>query len=282
MRSFASHPFLKPLLGLGLAASLASGQGDPLVSKTISHIFADQAGFWAFGGDGTSYSRIDPFTDPIGISNGKLSTGYGIRGGVGREFSALLYFNSASADTTLSGLTALDRAGTSPIASLIFARASGKTTQVTRRVEFSALALWNDTAIIGGGRAGFALSATNEEGEGVLAGDSLVFLALAADADTAIPVLRCALNRTCPAEGLDEFNDQVGEPDSVSALAVVASAPDSVWLLIGTHTGLRRGRLGGDVFPKVALPSTNQGPVRIERILADSASGILWAFSGSE
>lgn len=278
-----AHFLGRPALCLGLAAALAFGQSDPLISKNISHVFADGAGFWAFSSDGVKFSRIDPFTEPLDIRNGILSTKYPIRGGVGRDSSILVFYNGTRTDTTVAGIAALDRNGKSPADSLVFTRSTGQTAQVTLDIEFSALAEWRDTVIIGAGRAGFALSRAKAEGKGVLAGDSLIFFALPEEVDTAVAAVRCAPNRACPVAPILKINDSIGEPDSVSALAVDASAPDSVWLLIGTRTGLRRGLLGGTYFPPVALPASKPGsPMRIESIHADPDGSLLWVFSGAE
>lgn len=278
-----AHFLGRPALCLGLAAGLASGQSDPLISKSISHVFADGVGFWAFSSDGVKFSRIDPSKEPLDIRNGALTTRYPIRGGVGRDSSVLVFYNGARTDTTVAGIAALDRNGRSPADSLVFTRSPGQTAQVTLEVEFSALAAWRDTVIIGAGRAGFALSRTKPESKGVLAGDSLIFFALPDGGDTAVAAVHCSTNKACSVAPILRVNDSIGEPDSVSALAVDASAPDSLWLLIGTRTGLRRGLLGGTYFPPVALPSSKPGsPMRIESIHADPERSLLWVFSGAE
>jgi hypothetical protein len=267
---------------LGAVASLALGQSDPLVSKTVSRVIADQAGFWAFSSDGLHYSRIDPSKDPLDIRNGALKLHGGVRGGAGRAASALLFYGYGASDSvTVGGVVALDRDGKFPQDTVAFLRPAGQNKSITLGVEFSALALWRDTVVIGGGRGGIAVAKAKPEGQGALAGDSLIFRALPAGEDTGVSALRCALNTACVVSAVSDINDKIGEPDSVAALAVDSSA-DSVWLLIGTHAGLRRGRLGGNSFPMVALPSAKPGAIRIERIYADPARAILWVFSGSE
>ncbi|MDB5102640.1 MAG: hypothetical protein JWP91_329 [Fibrobacteres bacterium] len=270
-------------LALSLWAGLASGQSDPLISKTISHVLADQDGFWAFAGDGLHFSRIDPFKEPLDIRNGSLPFKAGIRGGVGRKASALVFFDNRSADTTFAGIAALGQDGKSPMDSILFVRPAGQNKAVTVGVEFSALALWHDTVVVGGGNAGFALAKAKPEGQGALGGDSLIFRALPEDEDTAIAALRCAIGKACLVSPIAEVADKIGFPDSVAALAVDSASGDSVWLLIGTHTGLRRGLLSGRAFPEISLPTAKPGsPIHIERIHADAARNILWVFSGSE
>ncbi len=268
---------------LGLAAALGFGQGDPLVSKALPHVFADQAGFWAFAADGLHYSRIDPSKDPVDIRNGALKLHGGVRGGVGRSASALLFFGYPASDSvTVGGLAALDRDGKFPQDTIAFQRPAGQNKSITLGVEFSALALWHDTIVVGAGRGGFALAKAKPDGQGVFAGDSLIFLALPDGEDTGTAALRCKINTACKVSAIAEVNDKLGEPDSVSALAVDSSAADSVWLLIGSQKGLRRGLLGGKTFLPVSLPAAKAGSIRIERIFAEPSRALLWVFSGSE
>ncbi len=270
---------------LGFTACVALGQSDPLVSKSISGVIADQAGFWAFAADGLQYSRIDPFPSVLDIRNGTLPFKGGVRGGVGRTASALLFFNYGQSDTvTVGAIATLDRNGKTAMDTLAFYRATGQNKSVTLGVELSALALWHDTLIVGAGNGGIAFSRVKAEGQAALAADSLIFGALPEGRDTAVPTLRCALNNKgkCPVAAIATLADKVGLPDSVAALAV-DSAQDSVWLLIGTQTGLRRGLLSGNVFPQVALPASKaNSPIAIENILVDAQRNILWVFSGSE
>lgn len=275
---------------LALAASLAAAQSDPLISKTLPLLLADQAGFWAFSADGLHFSRIDPSKDPLDIRNGTLKlndvtkqTG-GVRGGVGRVSTALLFYGYTppnSDSSKVGGIVALARDGKAAQDTVVFTRPKGENKSVNLGVELSALAQWRDTVIVGAGRGGFAVAKAAGEGLGVIASDSLIFRALPSGSDTAVAAIRCPRNGACPVSAIAQINDKIGEPDSVAALAIDSSA-DSVWLLIGTHTGLRRGLLGGDSFAPVSLPSAKAGPIRIERIYADPARALLWVFSGTE
>ena len=267
---------------LCLSVSLGYTQGDPLVSKNLPFVFADKAGFWVFASDGLRFSRIDPAKDPLDIRDGMLTLRGGIRGGLGRSSTALLFFGYPTSDsTTVGGLLTLSRDGKPAADTVVFARPSKGSTSITSGVEISALARWQDTLIIGAGRGGIALTVAAAEGRGVLARDTLNFRALPAGEDSAVAALRCIRNATCPVAGLAEISEKIGEPDSVTALAV-DTASDSAWLLIGSRTGLRRGPLGGNAFPAVVLPSAKPGPIRIESIFADPAHALLWVFSGSE
>jgi hypothetical protein len=83
-------------------------------------------------------------------------------------------------------------------------------------------------------------------------------------------------------DALSALTSSQGEPDSVTALAVDSSAADSAWILVGTHTGLRRGLWGSSVFSRIVLPGDSAtARTRIERIHADPARRILWVFTPS-
>lgn len=265
---------------LCLSASLGAAQSDPLVSKNLPFVFADDAGFWAFAADGLRFSRIDPSKDPLDIRNGQLKLRAGIRGGLGRASTALLFYGYSAGDTAVGGLLALTRDGKPAVDSVAFVRPKNAD-GITAGAEFSALAQWKDTLVIGAGRAGIAVAMAAEAGHGVLASDSLSFRALPAGEDTGAIAAACARNSACPVAALSGISAKIGEPDSVSALAV-DTASDSTWLLIGTRSGLRRGLLGGNAFPTVALPTAKPGTVRIEAIFAQPSRALLWVFTGSE
>jgi hypothetical protein len=278
-----NHLFLRAGALLALAAGLGLCQSDPLVSKSISRVIADDAGFWAFAGDGLRFSRIDPFHTVLDIRNGALNFKGGVRGGVGREASALVFFDYAKSDTvTVGGIASLDRDGKAKVDSVRFVRPKGQNTQAALGVEISALALWRDTLIVGAGNGGIALAKAGAEGQDPIASDSLIFRALPEGEDTATAAIRCHADSACSVAGIATVAEKIGAPDSVSALAV-DTAQDSVWLLIGTHTGLRRGLLHGNDFPKVSLPtSVASGNIRIGSIHVDPSRDILWVFTGSE
>jgi hypothetical protein len=270
----------RALAGLCLSVSLAFSQGDPLVSKNLPYVFADQAGFWVFAADGVRFSHIYPSKDPLDIHNGELKIAAGIRGGLGRATTALLYYGySASDSSTVGGLLVLTREGNPAVDSVVFTRPSQKANNITSGVEFSALAQWQDTVIVGSGRGGVAVAKTAADAR--FTADSLIFMALPAGADTGIAAIRCPRNGSCPVGQLAALSDKLGEPDSVTSLAVDSSA-DTTWLLIGSQAGLRRGRLGGTAFPAVSLPASKSGSIRIERIFSDPAHALLWVFSTSE
>ena len=267
-----------------LLAAAAAGQGDKLVSKSLNLLLADRDRLYAFAEDSLQYSRIDLFADPVEIRNDKLPFEAGVRGGVGRSMSLLLYYGFRASDSvTMGGIASLDRDGSTEVDSLAFVRSAKDDNGVTGGVQVSALALWRDTVVVGGGRAGIALARPKASGgTAVLGVDSLFFQALPSGVDTAVTALRCPVGGRCRVDGLTDLANSQGAPDEVLSLAVDSSAADSAWILIGTAAGLRRGLLGGNAFPKVALPGdTGAAGIRIERIHADPANRLLWVFSGS-
>jgi len=172
-------------------ASLAFSQGDPLVSKNLPYVFADQAGFWVFAADGVRFSRIDPSADPLAIRNGELKIAAGIRGGLGRASTALLYYGYSPTDSsTVGALLVLTRDGKPAVDSVVFMRPSQKANSITSGVEFSALAQWQDTVIVGSGRGGVAVAKTAADAR--FTADSLIFMALPAGEDTAVAAVRPA------------------------------------------------------------------------------------------
>lgn len=270
--------------GIGLlAAAAAFGQGDPLVSKTLPLLLADKARFYAFAADGLQYSRIDLLANPPDIRNGVLPFKGGAEGGVGRNASVILRINYRPSDSvSVGGIASVDREGGTDLDSVTFRRSPSNNNAINAGVEMSALALHGDTALVGGGRAGIAVVRPRSGGSDVLASDSLIFLSLPAGGDTAVVRLRCALNAVCRTDSLASLTASHGEPDSVTALAVSPSAPDSVWILVGTKAGLRRGLLGGEVFPYVPLPGDMDAVrSRIERIHVDPSNAVLWVFTGT-
>lgn len=259
-------------------------QSDPLASKSISLLLADQDKFWAFAADGAQYSLLDPFVTPVTIKNGALPFGGYLRGGIGRTVSVLVFQNYLLTDSvTVGGIAAIGRDGKVRQDSLRFSRHGLHKNATTSGVEVSALALRADTLVIGFGNAGIAYTKVKPEGQGAIVGDTLNFLSLPQDLDTATLAFRCAVNKVCSTDSLDQIPKKFGTPDSITSLAIDEQSPDSVWLLVGTHVGLRRGILGGKVFPAVKLPSDKSAKtIRIERIYADASRKILWVFSGSE
>lgn len=261
-------------------ALTAFGQSDPLVSKSLGRLFSDNGGtLWAFGEDGARFSRLDLFSDPVAIHNSELNVYGPVIGGAGRTSSLAIFLGYLQSDTvTVSGVLSLGHDDKPGMDSLIFKRSKARNSNVTSGAVITSLALARDTLVLGAGTAGFALDRPLAEGKsGVLSGDTLVFQALPEASDSAREAFRCAINAACQVDRLD----QVPKPDSVTALAVDSSAPDSAWLILGTKRGIRRGLLGGKVFPRVLLPGQDTVSVRIERIFAEPKHALLWVFSGS-
>jgi hypothetical protein len=265
-----------------LAAALAAfGQSDPLISKTIPRLFSAGPVLWAFAEDGSRYSRVDLFSDPVAIRNSDLKLNGPVLGGAGRASSLALFFDYAKNDSmTVAGVLSLDAADKAGLDSLIFKRSSAHNSAVTRGAEITSLALARDTVVLGAGTAGFAVGRALADGKsGVLSGDTLVFRALKEGSDSAREAFRCALNSTCVVDNLDAAAGNGA--DSVITVAIDSASADSVWLLLGTKRGLRRGLIGSAVFPQVALPNQAGQAVRVDRVQADSRRSLLWVFTGS-
>jgi len=277
-----------------LSASLFSGkiwgQADPLASKSISLLLADQDKFWAFAADGgkyvdsTRYSLVDPFVNPVTIKNGALPFGGLVRTGIGRSVSVLLIQNYLLSDSvTVSGIASITRDNKVRQDSLQFARHGLHKNATTLGVELSALALKGDSLILGAGNAGIAFAKVKPEGQGALLSDTLQFLSLPEGNDTAVSAFRCAVNKICSTDSLDNIPKKYGTPDSVTALAIDAASADSIWVLVGTHTGLRRGLWGSKIYSAIPLPSDQTGKtIKIERIYTDASHNLVWVFSGTE
>lgn len=262
-----------------LAVLSASAQNDALVSKSM-RLMADRTHVWAFAPDGLRYSRIDLSSDPPAIRNGELDLDAGISGGIGRNASVLVYYNHRSTDsTTVGGFARVEADGKTALDTVTFLRSKDQNNAVNLAVRISALAQWGDTVVVGAGRGGIAVARPARGIVGALSADSLRFRVLREGRDEAPVQLRCALAGACRVDDVARL-DTLGSAEEVVALAVDSSAADSVWLVVGTSEGLRRGLLGGQSFPKVALPGISGG-IRIESLHADPRNRVLWAFSRS-
>ncbi len=272
------------LLALGLPER-APAQDDALVSKSITLALADDEFLYAFGDSALHYSRVDLFRDPLDIRTGAITLKYPLLGGVGRSQSVLLYFQAPRTDSLyVSGLVQLHRNGKTGVDSLIIDRPEASRNRINDGVRVSALAVLNaDTLVVAAGRAGFAIATLRAPGAGegpALASDSLNFHTLSAGSDSAVTALGCALNSPCAVDTLAKLANSVGEPDSISALALAPKAGEGVFAIIGTQRGLRRGALGSNFYPPVSLPGVADTSVfPIDAIHASSNGSQIWVFS---
>ncbi len=275
------------LAGALLAAGLCRGawaQSDPLVSKSIPLVFAVSDRVFAFDDGGLAFSRLDLFSSPPAITDGvwPFSDSGGVAGGATWRESLLLRSNVAVSDTvSVDRLASLFYDGKSwKSDSLLLPKPANGANTLAYGAGFTALAVCHDTALVGGGRLGLALVPLAPENDTRLFTDSAIaFYGLPVSGDTTVATIVCRWNALCR-------TDTLGTPgtamDSILDIAVDSSASDSVWLLLGTTSGLRRGLLGGRRFPHVPLPGADS--VAVQRVAAapgSASGGVAWAFTGA-
>src|SRR5207253_2531973 len=130
---------------------------------------------------------------------------------LGRSSTALLFYGYPPTDSsTVGALLVLTEEGKPAVDSVVFTRPSQKANNITSGVEFSAVAQWQDTIIVGAGRGGIALVKASAEGNGVLAKDSLNFTAFPAGSDTGVAAFHCIRNASCSVAQLATINDKIG------------------------------------------------------------------------
>ncbi len=279
---------LAGILALGVG-SLALGQNDPLVSKSISHLFAVGDKVFAIDENGAAFSRLGLFTDPPEVRNGKWPFSGGAEGGAtwpswggNLRQSLLLRSNAWISDTTHSARVAsLFYDGISWKSDSLILPLPQTSSPLARGAALTAMAVWHDTLVLGFGRLGFAVdSLASENNPRLFARNNVAFSGLPSLSNSFRPLISCAWNSVCrvdtvqvPATGLDSILD----------LAVDSSASDSIWLLVATATGLRRGLLGSGSFPRVSLPGIPDSvPVAVTRLASDPRRALLWVFTDAQ
>src|SRR5690606_31315241 len=111
------------------------------------------------------------------------------------------------------------------------------------------------------------------------AGDTvLAFRAFPTDSDSALDFYSCRWNSLCR---VDTLTVPDGGLDSVVALAVDSSHADSIWVLVATQKGLRRGLWGSDYFPYMTLPNIDANGALVRSVFASPSRALLWVFTGS-
>lgn len=304
---------LAALSALALFSGRAEAQNDALVSKTVAAVLSDGEYFWALGDSGTSYSRIDFFSDwgnPRVTTRRAEGVGNALDGAAARPGGLLLWSNrrlrdTAKSDTVKSALFSLGRNDriTSDTITFVLPTPAGNAggggaSRAAQGVRVSALAARDSLFAIGGGQAGFALLRLPAPAAGSAApaaplsggpafpasppgpspaAGAFSFASLPARSDSALSLLTCIRGAVCRTDTLA----RAGIPafDSVTALAFSGRSPDSLFLLIGTARGLRRGLAQGRDFPRVDLPGTDDTTEAVQAIAADSASGRVFLFT---
>ncbi len=285
--------FLLPAACALLVSAPAAQDSISLASKSISQVIAMQeeglGRVFAFSEDGRSYSALDLFVEPPVIRTRDWPLDGNVQGGAAWGQSLLLRSNFWISDSQrVARVAAMRFEGTVRGAdSLIFRDPVDTAAGLADGTTLSALAIREaagDTSVVFAfGRLGIAHSglASQIAVPRPLADDSVRFRAFPWDADTILELTTCAWNSLCRA-------DTVTPPpiglDSVISVALSASTPDSVWILVGTQRGVRRGLWGSDSFPYVALPGVDTAGgsgLAIRAISASPDGGLVWAFSAN-
>jgi hypothetical protein len=284
-------PAFLPACALAALAALcaaapthAASDSASLAAKSIPQVYAVQNRVFAFAEDGASYSALDLFGAQPAVTTREWPWLGGAEGGATWSNSLLLRANYWISDSQrVARATSLRYQGTFRGGdSVIFADRVGADTGagLAGSANLTALAVrvaaTDTTAALGFGRLGVAYARLASESSNRLFADTvLTFMAFPAASDSAVALYACRWNRLCRADTVS------GAPalDSIVTLAVDSSAADSVWLLVATQKGLRRGLWGGTYFPYVALPDT--GVAAIRSIFTSPSRALAWAFTGS-
>ncbi len=294
MNSFFSLPAWAPFLALAALVALVGAPGDAqaqdsasLASKSLIQVYAIQNRVIAFADGGASYSRLDLFANPPQVATRSWPWDGGAEGGAPWGSSLLLRAQYPITDSTrVVRATSLRFDGTFRGGDSLIFRDLDTSIALLKGANLTALAIRtaaDTTAVLGFGRLGIAYARLAPEtgpGSTVLfnPADTLVhFVAFPSASDTARALYSCRWNRLCRIDTLS------GVPalDSVIAVAVDSSRADSIWLLIATQKGLRRGLYGGTVFPYVSLPGIDGNGTAVRSVFTSPSRGLAWVFSGS-
>lgn len=258
-----------------------------LASKSISQVHAVQNRVFAFAEGGATYSSLDLFGETPQIRTREWTSGGEPEGGAAWDQSLLLRSNFWISDSQrVAHAAALRYDGSVRGAdSLIFRDPIDTAAGLADGAPLSALAIRaaaDTIAVLGFGRLGIAYSELSAQtASRPLADDSVRFMAFPADVDTVLELFVCRWNSSFPCR-VDTVASPEAGLDSVTAVAIDSSAPDSVWLLIGTQRGVRRGLWGGNSFPYVPLPGVDAGEgVTVRSLFTSPPAALAWAFTGT-
>lgn len=285
--------FFLPFIALlaCVAAPARAQDSASLASKSISHVYAVQNRVFALAEDGASFSHLDLFVSPPRVVTGAWPWLGGAEGGAAWGESLLLRANYWISDSQrVARVTSLRFGGTFRGGdSLIFrdpldatsasdlADAARLTALVVRDAEDAQPA----RAVLGFGRLGIAYATLADDSSSSLftaVDTALSFQAFPTASDSALDVYSCRWNRLCD---VDTVTVPDGGLDSVIALAIDSSHADSVWLLVATQKGLRRGLWGSDYFPYVTLPNIDASGTPVRSVFTSPTRALAWAFTGS-
>jgi hypothetical protein len=282
---------LTPLLGalaLSLLPAGAQAPGNRLASKSIARVYAVQKTIFALAEGGREYSWLDLYeTTGPKVQTFSWPWDGGAEAGVPwsrlspERQSVILYANylHPTSDSLRIARAAAVFYGQAPNTSrsdsLIFPDTGSS---VANGAAFTAAALRADTVVFGFGRFGLAYAPlAPETASNIFAGNALTFRGFPAQNDTLVTLKTCLWNQLCRA---DSVAVPAGGLDSVLAVAIDSASPDSVWMLVATSRGLRRGLWRGDVFPYVSLPGiSDSADVAVRSVFASPGRNLAWAFT---
>ncbi len=249
----------------------------PLVSKTIDQVFPLDRMVFAFDESGKNFSRLNLFTTPPEVINGAWPyLSGGVEGGVPRkDLSLILRGSYRIGDSLIVRVASLAfDARKWKSDSLIFPIPSNSK---VKGAGLTAMALWQETLILGFGRLGLGIVplAPHQDAK-LFLGNTADLSILPTASDSSRPWASCTWNQVCR---IDTLSIPSGGTDSIIALAIDSSAVDSIWLLVATQAGMRRGLLGTRSFPRITLPAS--APVVVNRLVVAPAHRLAWAFTGA-
>jgi hypothetical protein len=299
LRSFFRVGFSRgAALALAFAAAWGHAQdSSSLASKSIEHVFAVQSRVFALSDDGTAFSRLNLFTTPAQVTTGKWPWNGGAEDGAAWSNSLLLYANywpPGDDSTRVARVTSLRFAGDFRGGDSLVFRDRVDTAGASALADgarLTAVAV-RDTGggqparvVLGFGRLGIATLRLARESSPSLFVDPdfadtvLNFIAFPTGSNTALPLHSCRWNRLCRVDTVSNAPPL----DSVIALAIDSSHADSLWLLVATQKGLRRGLWGSLSFPYVMLPNidTSGTGTRIRSAFTAPARSMAWVFTES-
>lgn len=292
-RPFSFPTFLRlavPLAAALLAAPAQAQDSASLASKSIAQVYAVQNRVFAVAEDGRSFSQLELFKSPAGVTTGDWPWNGGIEGGAAWSNSLLLHANywppgddsSRVARVTSLRFNGSFRGGDS----LLFRDRldSAGASALADGARLTALAV-RDTvegqpamAVLGFGRLGVAYAAlADEASDSLFVDDTVNFVAFPAASDSTLDLHACRWNSLCRVDTVS------GVPplDSVTAIAIDSSHADSIWVLVATQKGLRRGLWGSGHFPYVTLPNMDAAGAPVRSVFTSPSRALLWAFTGS-
>lgn len=275
-----------------MAAPVAAQDSTSLASKSITGVYTVSRLAFALAEDGTAFSRLDAFPATPQVTTGTWPYAGGVEGGAAWGNSLLLRANYWTSDSQrVARATSLRFNGTFRGGdSLIFRDRIGadSASNIADAARLTAMVV-RDTqpggqparAALAFGRLGIAtVNLSPESNTSSLFADSVLnFVAFPTGSTNALTLYECRWNRVCRADTLSNLPPL----DSVIALAIDSTHADSLWLLIATQKGLRRGLWGSLSYPYVTLPGidTAGAGTRVRSVFTSPSRSLAWAFTES-